>query len=300
MLNHNSKVWIVNYACAIDYYLDKHKQQRGVLTPGGKGINMAIVMALFGIKPTVLTFLGQPTKDLFLQLLKPYQLDLVSFPATTQTRINVKLLDGAQTTEINDVTPLMEEQAVHEMIAYLKANVKPNDLSVLNGRFLQRDLVKLLDVAFSLTKYVVLDVDEPQLLQLLNQRQPWLMKPNRDEFVAMVNANNSNVDQQELVQLIKQFQTTQNLLMSDGAQGAYFFDQQQLLFMEAIPPQQLVSTTGAGDTLLGVFLANLLLDKDPVGSLKVAVNYASATISKLGVVNSNDQIVLKATNYYYL
>ncbi|MGV1746091.1 PfkB family carbohydrate kinase, partial [Mycoplasmoides pneumoniae] len=106
MLNHNSKVWIVNYACAIDYYLDKHKQQRGVLTPGGKGINMAIVMALFGIKPTVLTFLGQPTKDLFLQLLKPYQLDLVSFPATTQTRINVKLLDGAQTTEINDVTPL--------------------------------------------------------------------------------------------------------------------------------------------------------------------------------------------------
>lgn len=257
-------------------------------------------MALFGIKPTVLTFLGQPTKDLFLQLLKPYQLDLVSFPATTQTRINVKLLDGAQTTEINDVTPLIEEQAVHEMIAYLKANVKPNDLLVLNGRFLQRDLVKLLDVAFSLTKYVVLDVDEPQLLQLLNQRQPWLMKPNRDEFVAMVNANNSNVDQQELVQLIKQFQTTQNLLMSDGAQGAYFFDQQQLLFMEAIPPQQLVSTTGAGDTLLGVFLANLLLDKDPVGSLKVAVNYASATISKLAVVNSNDQIVLKATNYYYL
>ncbi|AFQ03366.1 1-phosphofructokinase [Mycoplasmoides genitalium] len=293
-----SKIWIVNYACAIDYYVDLNKQKNSVLIPGGKGINVAIVMKSLGFDPTVITFLGQPTKNLFLELVKPYDLNIVSFISETKTRINLKLLKDEKTTEINDLSPLITDANLTELLTFLKANVKNNDLVIINGRFKFEALEKVLNLVFTLTENVVIDVDESKMLTLLNQSKPLVMKPNIDEFQTMINTFFQ--DQQSLIAAIKKFHYCKLLLLSDGDKGAYLFDQNKLLFVSSITPKQVVSTTGAGDTLLAVFLANLILKVDLKTALIKATNYASATISKLGVVDSKDKISVIIPKSYYL
>lgn len=293
-----SKIWIVNYACAIDYYVDLNKQKNSVLIPGGKGINVAIVMKSLGFDPTVITFLGQPTKNLFLELVKPYDLNIVSFISETKTRINLKLLKDEKTTEINDLSPLITDANLTELLTFLKANVKNNDLVIINGRFKFEALEKVLNLVFTLTENVVIDVDESKMLTLLNQSKPLVMKPNIDEFQTMINTFFH--DQQSLIAAIKKFHYCKLLLLSDGYKGAYLFDQNKLLFVSSITPKQVVSTTGAGDTLLAVFLANLILKVDLKTALIKATNYASATISKLGVVDSKDKISVITPKSYYL
>ncbi|AAC71280.2 1-phosphofructokinase family hexose kinase [Mycoplasmoides genitalium] len=293
-----SKIWIVNYACAIDYYVDLNKQKNSVLIPGGKGINVAIVMKSLGFDPTVITFLGQPTKNLFLELVKPYDLNIVSFISETKTRINLKLLKDEKTTEINDLSPLITDANLTELLTFLKANVKNNDLVIINGRFKFEALEKVLNLVFTLTENVVIDVDESKMLTLLNQSKPLVMKPNIDEFQTMINTFFH--DQQSLIAAIKKFHYCKLLLLSDGDKGAYLFDQNKLLFVSSITPKQVVSTTGAGDTLLAVFLANLILKVDLKTALIKATNYASATISKLGVVDSKDKISVITPKSYYL
>lgn len=293
-----SKIWIVNYACAIDYYVDLNKQKNSVLIPGGKGINVAIVMKSLGFDPTVITFLGQPTKNLFLELVKPYDLNIVSFISETKTRINLKLLKDEKTTEINDLSPLITDANLTELLTFLKANVKNNDLVIINGRFKFEALEKVLNLVFTLTENVIIDVDESKMLTLLNQSKPLVMKPNIDEFQTMINTFFH--DQQSLIAAIKKFHYCKLLLLSDGDKGAYLFDQNKLLFVSSITPKQVVSTTGAGDTLLAVFLANLILKVDLKTALIKATNYASATISKLGVVDSKDKISVITPKSYYL
>ncbi|WP_462218221.1 1-phosphofructokinase [Mycoplasmoides genitalium] len=293
-----SKIWIVNYACAIDYYVDLNKQKNSVLIPGGKGINVAIVMKSLGFDPTVITFLGQPTKNLFLELVKPYDLNIVSFISETKTRINLKLLKDEKTTEINDLSPLITDANLTELLTFLKANVKNNDLVIINGRFKFEALEKVLNLVFTLTENVVIDVDESKMLTLLNQSKPLVMKPNIDEFQTMINTFFH--DQQSLIAAIKKFHYCKLLLLSDGDKGAYLFDQNKLLFVSSITPKQVVSTTGAGDTLLAVFLANLILKVDLKTALIKATNYASATISKLGVVDSKNKISVITPKSYYL
>lgn len=293
-----SKIWIVNYACAIDYYVDLNKQKNSVLIPGGKGINVAIVMKSLGFDPTVITFLGQPTKNLFLELVKPYDLNIVSFISETKTRINLKLLKDEKTTEINDLSPLITDANLTELLTFLKANVKNNDLVIINGRFKFEALEKVLNLVFTLTENVFIDVDESKMLTLLNQSKPLVMKPNIDEFQTMINTFFH--DQQSLIAAIKKFHYCKLLLLSDGDKGAYLFDQNKLLFVSSITPKQVVSTTGAGDTLLAVFLANLILKVDLKTALIKATNYASATISKLGVVDSKDKISVITPKSYYL
>ncbi|WP_462215946.1 1-phosphofructokinase [Mycoplasmoides genitalium] len=293
-----NKIWIVNYACAIDYYVDLNKQKNSVLIPGGKGINVAIVMKSLGFDPTVITFLGQPTKNLFLELVKPYDLNIVSFISETKTRINLKLLKDEKTTEINDLSPLITDANLTELLTFLKANVKNNDLVIINGRFKFEALEKVLNLVFTLTENVVIDVDESKMLTLLNQSKPLVMKPNIDEFQTMINTFFQ--DQQSLIAAIKKFHYCKLLLLSDGDKGAYLFDQNKLLFVSSITPKQVVSTTGAGDTLLAVFLANLILKVDLKTALIKATNYASATISKLGVVDSKDKISVIIPKSYYL
>ncbi|WP_462218299.1 1-phosphofructokinase [Mycoplasmoides genitalium] len=293
-----SKIWIVNYACAIDYYVDLNKQKNSVLIPGGKGINVAIVMKSLGFDLTVITFLGQPTKNLFLELVKPYDLNIVSFISETKTRINLKLLKDEKTTEINDLSPLITDANLTELLTFLKANVKNNDLVIINGRFKFEALEKVLNLVFTLTENVVIDVDESKMLTLLNQSKPLVMKPNIDEFQTMINTFFQ--DQQSLIAAIKKFHYCKLLLLSDGDKGAYLFDQNKLLFVSSITPKQVVSTTGAGDTLLAVFLANLILKVDLKTALIKATNYASATISKLGVVDSKDKISVIIPKSYYL
>ncbi|WP_462214625.1 1-phosphofructokinase [Mycoplasmoides genitalium] len=279
-------------------YVDLNKQKNSVLIPGGKGINVAIVMKSLGFDPTVITFLGQPTKNLFLELVKPYDLNIVSFISETKTRINLKLLKDEKTTEINDLSPLITDANLTELLTFLKANVKNNDLVIINGRFKFEALEKVLNLVFTLTENVVIDVDESKMLTLLNQSKPLVMKPNIDEFQTMINTFFH--DQQSLIAAIKKFHYCKLLLLSDGDKGAYLFDQNKLLFVSSITPKQVVSTTGAGDTLLAVFLANLILKVDLKTALIKATNYASATISKLGVVDSKDKISVITPKSYYL
>nr|pir 1-phosphofructokinase (EC 2.7.1.56) - Mycoplasma genitalium [Mycoplasmoides genitalium] len=255
-------------------------------------------MKSLGFDPTVITFLGQPTKNLFLELVKPYDLNIVSFISETKTRINLKLLKDEKTTEINDLSPLITDANLTELLTFLKANVKNNDLVIINGRFKFEALEKVLNLVFTLTENVVIDVDESKMLTLLNQSKPLVMKPNIDEFQTMINTFFH--DQQSLIAAIKKFHYCKLLLLSDGDKGAYLFDQNKLLFVSSITPKQVVSTTGAGDTLLAVFLANLILKVDLKTALIKATNYASATISKLGVVDSKDKISVITPKSYYL
>ena len=92
------------------------------------------------------------------------------------------------------------------------------------------------------------------------------------------------MNQEEFIALPDRDQVLMNsrLVLTRGPLGAIYKDRGQEIFLSA-PKVEVVDTTGAGDTLAGVFLALLSQDVPPDQALEKAVAVATQSVTKFGV-----------------
>ena len=75
------------------------------------------------------------------------------------------------------------------------------------------------------------------------------------------------------------------LIMTVGAEGAYYQDSQKQLFQPAFKVNA-IDTVGAGDTFMGYFSYGLSQGYDEAGCLKLAAKAASITVTRKGAADS--------------
>ena len=251
----------------------------------GKGLNVAQVLADLGHQLTVTGFLGEGNPQAFEQLFaaRGFADEFVRVPGDTRSNIKLAEADG-QVTDINGPGLTVSEAHCTELLTRLQRLAPAHDLVVVAGS-LPRGIdsqwfVQLLQTLKSLGVRVALDTSGAALRDGL-AATPWLIKPNEEELAEArgVDLTGSSALLAEARRL--QTEGIEHVVVSQGADGVSWFLSGAAL--HANPPRvRVVSTVGAGDSLLAGMLHGLLEGWPAERTLTQATAIAAQAVGQVG------------------
>lgn len=160
-------------------------------TAGGKGINVAVCLADWGMPTAVLGVLGADNVELFEQLFDQRGIVDHCLRAPGRTRTNIHLLEtsSGETTHINLPGLTLEADAVDAVAARLSPHLRQDLPVVLSGSLptgLPVDAwARLQRQAVAAGARVLLDTSGPALMAALQaELLPFAVKPNRHDLEA--------------------------------------------------------------------------------------------------------------------
>ncbi len=250
----------------------------------GKGLNVAQVLADLGHQLTVTGFLGEANAQPFEQLFSARGFADEFVRVAGETRSNIKLAEAdGRITDING--PGLEVGAAQreELLARLERLVPGHELVVVAGS-LPRGVevpwfVELLQRLARLGARVALDTSGAALREGL-ALSPWLIKPNEEELAQARDLDPA--DAQALADEARRLNARiEHVVMSQGAAGVSWFS--PAAAWHAQPPKvRVVSTVGAGDSLLAGMLHGLLAGWPAERTLAHATAIAAQAVGQIG------------------
>jgi len=250
----------------------------------GKGLNVAQVLADLGHQLTVTGFLGEANAQPFEQLFAARGFADEFVRVAGETRSNIKLAEAdGRITDING--PGLEVGAAQreELLARLERLVPGHELVVVAGS-LPRGVevpwfVELLQRLARLGARVALDTSGAALREGL-ALSPWLIKPNEEELAQARGLDPA--DARALADEARRLNARiEHVVMSQGAAGVSWFS--PAAAWHAQPPKvRVVSTVGAGDSLLAGMLHGLLAGWPAERTLAHATAIAAQAVGQVG------------------
>ena len=251
----------------------------------GKGLNVAQVLADLGHQLTVTGFLGEGNPQAFEQLFaaRGFADEFVRVAGDTRSNLKLAEADG-RVTDINGPGLAVSEAQCDELLARLERLVPDHDLVIVAGS-LPRGIevqwfVELLQRLKRLGARVSLDTSGAALREGL-AATPWLIKPNEEELgeARGVALDDSSAVAAEARRL--QAEGIAHVVVSQGAHGVSWFSPNAAL--HANPPRvRVVSTVGAGDSLLAGMLHGLLEGWPAERTLIHATAIAAQAVGQVG------------------
>ena len=269
---------------SLDYTVDAdlvpgevNRTRSEVIYPGGKGINVSIMLQRLGMETKALGFaaghIGQAIRDLLDDLGCPHR--LLELEGGRQSRINVKFT-GKPETAVNGRGPDLT-QADMDRLLELLGGVKKEDGAVLSGWAQSIPFyVSILQQVVATGCMTVLDCTGESLWQCLGCR-PFLVKPNLTELGALFGVE--DLEYTEGVELAQQLQRegARNVLVSMGGSGAFLLTEGRELYFANACCGRTVNTVGAGDSLVAGFLTGFMQSGDFGRALQMGVAAGCAT-----------------------
>ena len=280
-------VYTVTPNPALDYYMEVDAIEPGALHrapavrlyPGGKGVNVAIVLSRLGCPSRALGFTAGQTGDLLARLLDENGVETDFIPVPNgMTRINVKVCADSET-EFNGPGPGIPSEAFDALLAQID-RLTADDVLVVAGAApsaLPPDAyTALLSRAAARGALTIADTTGPHLLGLLPCR-PFLITPTGHELAALFGGPAERRD--ELLARVRSLQNAgaRNVLVSFGGDGALLCTEDGTLYESAAPAGTVVSAVGAGDSMVAGFLAGWLRTHDYGTAFRTGVAAGSAT-----------------------
>lgn len=259
-------IYTVTFNPSLDYfmYIDAKlregeiiRAQSTSLLPGGKGVNVSLLLAYLGISSKAVMFLGKTVGNVIEMLLaKEKNVEIVKIPVAEESRINVKIYNDKETA-INAAGPMVDEQGQEELLHKLDS-LQEDDFVIISGSYCKGvgfELVKRIRILCK-EKNARLIADVPGLtLENCREVKPYLIKPNLDELAEMfheeINMENYRTYADKLVEM-----GVENVLVSLGGEGSYFTNREAKYFLQG-PEVKVENTVGCGDTMLGCTIACL-------------------------------------------
>ncbi|WP_392566906.1 1-phosphofructokinase [Utexia brackfieldae] len=262
------------------------------LHAAGKGINVAKVLRDLGLDITVSGFLGKENDDGFVQLFEQLKIDNQFQTVAGRTRINVKI-----TEETGDVTDLnfsgfsITEQNWQQFAKDSLVWLKDFDMIAVSGSLPAGIELDAFTAWMSqLTKQcprVVFDSSRDALIAGL-KASPWLIKPNDKELEMWSGKSLTTLD--DITNVAQQLvaQGIANVVVSLGSKGALWVTKDHV-WLAKPPVCKVVSTVGAGDSMVAGLMYGLLGQKtiDETFRLASAVAALSVSQSNVGVPDKN-------------
>lgn len=244
---------------------------------GGKGINVSRVLNNLNIESTTLGFIGGFTGDYIDKTLKNQGINTDFIWVTEDSRINVKL-KSSEETEINGLGPNISDKSLNELMNKLK-NLSNKDVLVLAGsiqKTLPTDLY--LDIQKQVSENnvkVIIDTSGQALIESLKNK-PFLIKPNNHELEDVFNVKIE--DEKSLIHYGKKLQCmgAENVIISRAEKGALLITKEGV-FKSNCPKGTVINSVGAGDSLVGGFLAEYSKSRDIIEAFKTGIACGSAS-----------------------
>jgi len=218
---------------------------------GGKGINVSRVLKRLNIPNTATGFIGGFTGRFIEDVLTSEAISTNFVTVDQDTRINVKI-KADQETEINGTGPNVEPEQLEELKAILSSLTAEDTVvfagsSAKNlGNVIYKDLIALTRQTGA---QVVCDFEGQTLIDSLDY-QPLLVKPNNHELGAIFGVKLESLDEIEKYARELLAKGAQNVIISMGAKGSLWINNEGVLKAEPPKCENVVSTVGAGDSMV--------------------------------------------------
>lgn len=228
--------------------------------PGGKGINVSMVLKNLGIENTALGFLAGFTGAHLRELIEERGIhaNMISVKEG-MSRINVKMRSREET-EINGQGPMISDADIKKMYEQLDA-LQEGDILVLAGsipdvmpKTIYMDIMKYLQHK---NLKIVVDATKELLLNVLPYH-PFLIKPNNHELGEVFGVTLE--EKSEVIAYGKKLQEmgARNVLVSMAGSGAVLVAEDGSVYQSEAPKGKVRNSVGAGDSMVAGFLAGYL------------------------------------------
>lgn len=265
-------IYTVTFNPSLDYIVSVENFRLGLtnrtdselLLPGGKGINVSIVLMNLGIPSTALGFVAGFTGDEVVRRLTEMGVES-GFIGIEEgfTRINLKLqsIDG---TEINGQGPKISGEKVQMLMEQL-GRLEEDDVLFLSGSIpasMPDDAYqKIMERLDNRNVRIVVDATKDLLLNVLPYR-PFLIKPNNHELSEIFDVELTA--RSEVIPYARKLQDrgAQNVLVSMAGEGAVLVAADGNIYEAPAPKGVLINGVGAGDSMVAGFMAGYMEKED--------------------------------------
>ena len=261
-------IFTVTFNPSLDYIVRVDEMRLGTinrtnyeqLLPGGKGINVSIVLGNLGHPSRALGFSAGVTGAALEKLLADtgVDADLVHVKAGF-TRINAKV-KAVEETEINGQGPRIAPEDVDALFSKLDV-LGQDDTLVISGSVpntLPSDMYEqVMERLAGRGVRIVVDAERDLLTRVLSYR-PFLVKPNNHELGDIFGVALKTRD--EVVPYARRMQEmgAQNVLVSMAGEGGVLVAADGQVYQSPAAQGTVVNSVGAGDSCVAGFLAGLM------------------------------------------
>lgn len=280
-------IYTVTFNPSLDYIVNVDGFQAGeinrttseIMLPGGKGINVSIVLKNLGIESAALGFMAGFTGREIAHRVDEFGVgaDFISV-AEGISRINLKIRSDEETA-VNGIGPKITNEDIHKL--YEKLNKLTNDdVLVLAGSIptmlpesIYMDIMKHVEL---LGPKVVVDATKDLLVNVLPYK-PFLIKPNNEELGEIFGVELSDKDSVAEYACKLQSKGARNVLVSMAGDGAVLIAEDGKEYRAEAPKGKLVNSVGAGDSMVAGFIAGYMKNNDYFEAFKQGVCTGSAS-----------------------
>lgn len=271
----------LDYIVSVDHFRLGYTNRTSseLILPGGKGINVSIVLKNLGIRSTALGFVAGFSGEEIVRRLKEFGIeDELIRIEDGFSRINLKLksIDG---TEINGQGPVIREEKVQQLMDRLNC-LKEGDVLFLSGSIpasmpddAYQKIMALLD-----RKGVRIAVDATRdLLLKVLPYHPFMIKPNNHELGEIFNTELKTRESVVPYARKLQEQGAQNVLVSMAGEGAVLVAADGRVYEAPAPKGILKNGVGAGDSMVAGFMAGYMEKQDYEYAFHMGIAAGSAS-----------------------
>ncbi len=300
-------IYTITFNPALDYITQVENFKIGeinrtkteTILPGGKGLNVSIVLKNLEIENTALGFIAGFTGEELIKELekKGVKTDFVKVEKGF-TRINIKIssnnINIVEETAINGIGPQIAKKDMEKLFDKLN-KVTPEDIVVLSGsvpKNISKDIYKEICEKLSENKITFVVDSTQELLMSVLQYNPFLIKPNKEELEETLNCKIET--KEDILNAAKELKKrgAQNILVSLGKDGALLLTKDDNVLFSKAPKGKIINTVGSGDSMVAGFLAGYYKTKDYEYALKTGVAAGSASAFSIELATKNDVEVL--------
>lgn len=293
-------IYTLTYSPTIDYlcYVDDlkvgelNRTTKDTVLYGGKGVNVSQVLKHLGFRSVALGFVAGFTGDEIENGLNRMGIttDFIHL-ANGRSRINVKVSASVET-EINAAGPEVDYDSLDKLFEKIE-KIGPEDILILAGRQSKGMSADMYARVMQHLNYrdtkVVVDTTGEMLLNTLSYG-PFLIKPNANELKELFHKEFSANDIGSIADAARQLQRrgAKNVLVSLAGDGAVLVtDDNRVLYKEA-PQGIVVSSVGAGDSMVAGFVAEYLQSGDYENALVMGVAAGSENSFREGFASGDE------------
>lgn len=280
-------IYTVTFNPSLDYFVTvddfnigiANKTTSELILPGGKGINVSVVLKNLGVDNTAIFFKAGFIGDEIEKRIKDRGIKTESIPVKEgSSRINLKLrsIDG---TEINGMGPYITDDKIDELMVKLD-KIGADDTLVLAGSIpdsvpdtIYSDIMARLD---GRGVRIIVDATRNLLVNVLKYK-PFLIKPNNyelgDVFGVKLDTRESVLPYAKRLREMG----ARNVIVSLAGEGGVLIDEDGNTYMSEAPKGKLVNSVGAGDSMVAGFIAGYLEKEDMEYAFKMGLASGSAS-----------------------
>lgn len=298
-------IYTVTFNPSLDYIVSVRNFEEGsvnrasdeMILPGGKGINVSIVLNNLGMESHLLGFIaGFTGKEIERMVSNDGCISEFIKVDNGFSRINVKMRSEKES-EINGIGPAISNSEMTQLLDKLD-KLKEGDVLVLAGSIpasipdtIYYDIMKMLSDRKIM---IVVDATKDLLLNVL-PLHPFLIKPNKQELAEMMNLE--NLSKEDIVKNAFELQKrgARNVLVSMAGEGAILVTEDGNVYSSAAHKGNVVNSVGAGDSMVAGFIYGYLKNKDYKEAFETGLcaGSASAFSQNLATKEQVEELLIK-------